>query len=80
MLLTQNSIKIADSYENIIFYGTSENSFYYAGFNETETKKLLEDNNLKEARILFKKKILNKLHINIDISQIDLFFGESSSD
>jgi hypothetical protein len=65
--------------KNIMFYGNSED-WQAAGLEEGATKAVLENNNLKEARLVFQKLIKDKLNIDIPLNKINLFYGESSSE
>lgn len=61
------------------FYGTSE-AWYAAGWGEEAVKKLLEKMALPEARKKFVTEINKKLKVKLNIKDVDLFFGEASSD
>ena len=67
--------------KNVMFYGSgSDDNWNAAGLDENETKKMLENNTLKEARSKFKKLMKDKLNIEIPEKAIDLFYGEASSE
>lgn len=69
--------------KNVVFYGSSnseEDGWFTAGLDEVETKKILEKNNLVEARKIFVKYIKNKLNVDINVKDVNLLYGEASSE
>ena len=71
--------------KEIIFYGSSggsedDDNWMAAGLDEKETKEILENNTLKEARKIFKKLIKDRLGIDIPEKSIGLLYGEASSE
>lgn len=73
------------SSKNISFYGYREygnddnEGWFTAGLSEGETKDILENNSMKEARKIFKKLMKDRLNIDIPENKIDLCFGEASN-
>ena len=60
--------------------GAGEDNWRCAGLQDEETKKILEKFNLKDARVEFCKIVENELKVKIDPKQVDLHFGEASSE
>jgi hypothetical protein len=63
----------------IDFYGTDDN-WQIAGLNETDTKKLLEKMNLKEARQEFVNLMKKKLGVEITVKDVNLVGGQADSE
>ena len=63
----------------ITFYGNGD-GFFAAGIDENPTKEILEQMALPAARQMFVNKIKSKFNIDIKIEDVDLIWGECSSD
>lgn len=71
--------------KNLDFYGYREDyteeggGWFTAGLNEKETRDILENHSVKEARKIFKKLMKDRLNVDIPENKIGLLFGEASS-
>lgn len=71
--------------KNLQFIGTSgvieeNDQFYHAGLTDKQTREILENHTVKEAKKKFQKLLKDKFNISISENQIDLFYGKCYDD